>query len=253
MRLVLRLFVIATLGAGAAAAEERILESVIAPLGYGGGCSSVIRLANVSEHPISVEVEGHRESGGLTRIAGVDGNTVRLGAHESGTYKLDIAEETDGAWARVKERRLSPDDTPTVAITAAMECVFKNELRSEARSVVFPMRNPWFDGDVAGLSGDAVSLINVSEAPVRATGCYSSGGLYSTGGSELRPVCNDTISVQVPPFGSRQFPVSKNGSTHFSLRTRGERVVLEMLRPGGEVRRVYRVDSSIRFGEEVER
>jgi hypothetical protein len=69
--------------------------------------------------------------------------------------------------------------------------------------------------------------------------------------AELTPVCSETIQEMVPPFGSRQFPVARGGNSHFSLNTRGEAIVLQMLRPAGSSVKVYRVDSTITFGEEV--
>ena len=81
----------------------------------------------------------------------------------------------------------------------------------------------------------------------------SAGGLYSVPGrgAELQPVCLTAFEVQIPPFGSREFPVDRDGSAHFSLKTVGEAIVLEMLRPVEANVRVYAVDSTIRFGEEV--
>jgi len=68
---------------------------------------------------------------------------------------------------------------------------------------------------------------------------------------ELTPVCSETIQELVPPFGSRQFPVARGGNSHFSLTTRGDAIVLQMLRPAETSAKVYRVDSTIKFGEEV--
>jgi hypothetical protein len=61
------------------------------------------------------------------------------------------------------------------------------------------------------------------------------------------------FEVLVAPFGSREFPVSRADSDHFTLKTEGEKIVLEILRPVEASVRVYAVDSSIRFGEEVKR
>jgi hypothetical protein len=70
-------------------------------------------------------------------------------------------------------------------------------------------------------------------------------------GGELTPVCTSSSTVQVPPFSARQFPVARDGSTHFSLRTRGPAIVLQMLKPQGTKVKTYAVDSSIKFGAEV--
>jgi hypothetical protein len=65
------------------------------------------------------------------------------------------------------------------------------------------------------------------------------------------PVCSDSFRVQVPPFGSRRFPVQRGESTHFEMRTEGRGIVLQMLRPVDAWVRLYRVDSSVKFGEVV--
>jgi hypothetical protein len=101
-----------------------------------------------------------------------------------------------------------------------------------------------------------IALINTAESPARVWGCYSFGVLYSVPhndrpAAELTPVCSETIQEMVPPFGSRQFAVAHGGNSHFSLTTRGDAIVLQMLRPAGTSVKVYRVDSTIRFGEEV--
>jgi len=59
------------------------------------------------------------------------------------------------------------------------------------------------------------------------------------------------FDVQVPPFGTREFPVERQGNSYFSLKTRGDSVVLQMLRPANEGVLVYTVDSTIKFGGEV--
>jgi hypothetical protein len=40
-------------------------------------------------------------------------------------------------------------------------------------------------------------------------------------------------------------------STHFSIRTRGRGIVLQMMRPVEPSVRLFRVDSSVQFGSEV--
>jgi hypothetical protein len=69
--------------------------------------------------------------------------------------------------------------------------------------------------------------------------------------AELTPVCSAAFDVQIPPFGAREFPVARDGSTHFSLKTQGAAIVLEMLRPVGASIKMYKVDSTIHFGGEV--
>jgi hypothetical protein len=234
-----------------ASAQNRTIASVIPALAYGPVCSSTIQLHNLSDRTISLDLEGHRESGSLVGLVGFSGTHLHLQPRQQIAYKLDIQEETTGAWAKVREDVPAPELQPAIAVAAAEECTIGTQLRTIGRGIAYPTRSPWFAGDVAELPGNLISLINTSEAAVRVTACYSSGNLFSVNGSPLQPVCSATIDIQVPPFNSRQFPVSKDGSTHLLLKTRGDAIVLEMLRPLGENVRVYAVDSSIKFGEEA--
>jgi hypothetical protein len=62
------------------------------------------------------------------------------------------------------------------------------------------------------------------------------------------PVCSVSFAVQLAPFSARQFPVQRNGSSYFAVRSQGAAIVLQMLKPHGGQIRIYSVDSSIRFG-----
>ena len=235
--------------------QERIVESIIPALAFGPQCSSVLDLRNLSDRGVMVDVEGHRASGALVSLAGRSGTTIRMAAHEHGNYKLEISEQTNGAWARIREHIPAAGLSPALAVSAATECVVANQLRTVTRDVAFPMRNPWFSSDVAELNEGLISLINTAESPVQASLCYSSGSHYSLpnarGGADWKPICATAFDVQIPPFGSREFPVSRGGSSHLQLKTAGESIVLELLRPLEEHIRVYVVDSSIRFSEEL--
>jgi len=144
-----------------------------------------------------------------------------------------------------------------VAVSGEAECVIGDQLRTAGREVVYPTQSPWFSGDVTDLPGGLLSLINTSERAVKASACYSSGGLYSTptgtrAAAELMPICTTAFEVQIPPFGAREFPVARDGSSHFSLKTQGAAIVLEMLRPVDASVKMYKVDSTIEFGSEVQ-
>jgi len=249
--------VLAILGFGLRAAfaaeQERVVESIVPALAYGPECRSVLELRNLGDRAVAVEVEGHRASGALAPIEGRPQNAFRLSAGERGSYRLEIEEETTGAWVKVRERVPSARLSPVVAVSATSECTVSNQLRTVSRGVAFPTRNPWFSSDVAELHGGVISFINTSERAAKAAACYSAGGLYSVPGRgpELQPICSMAFEVQIPPFGSREFPVERDGSSHFSLKTQGDAIVLEMLRPVAANVRVYAVDSTIRFGEEV--
>jgi hypothetical protein len=214
-----------------------------------------VLLQNLADTAVDVELVAHRSSGALVPLAGHAGKVVHLLPGEHGSYQLQIEEEEAGAWVQVREHAAAGSG-PAVAVSGTTECRQGNQLRSAARQVAYPTRNPWFAGEVAELRGAAVSLINVSAAAVQASLCYSAGTLFSVPGEtqtsrELKPLCSVAFEVQVPPFGTREFPVERQGSSYFSLKTRGESIVLQMLRPAGEGVRIYTVDSSIKFGGEV--
>jgi hypothetical protein len=242
----------AVLAPAAAGGQERVVESVVPALTYGPACSSGVTLQNLSDRPVVVDLEGHKPSGALVPVIGHPDIAIRLSPHERSSYKLQIEEETGSAWVKVRERVPSLQLAPVVAISGATECLVGDQLRTAGRDVVYPMQNPWFSGDVADLPGALVSLINSSEHAVKASACYSSGTLVSApAAAELRPVCSYSVEVQIPPFGAREFPVARDGSLHFSLKTQGAAIVLEMLRPTEPTVKLYSVDSTIQFGSEV--
>jgi hypothetical protein len=234
----------------------RVMESIVPWLAYNSSCWSAVELQNLGDREIAAEVEAHKSSGALAAFVGHSGIQVRLRAGERIEYRLQLPEETTGAWVRVREKIPSARLSPVLAVSGATGCLAAAELRTTVRDVAWPTRNPWFSGDVSDGDDGMVALINTSERPARVWGCYSSGVLYSVPrnnrpATELTPVCSETIEDLVPPFGSRQFPVAHGGNSHFSLTTRGDAMVLQMLRPTGTTVKVYRVDSTIKFGEEV--
>jgi hypothetical protein len=212
-------------------------------------------MQNLSDRVVSADVEAHKPGGALAPLAGHAANAVRLNPGERASYQPEIDEETESGWVKVRERVPSPRLSPVLAVSGVTECVVGDELKRVGREVVFPTRSPWFSGDVAELHAALVSVINTSERAVTASLCYSAGNLFflpgTTPPAELAPVCSAAFDVQIPPFGAREFPVARGGSTHFSLKTNGAAIVLEMLRPLGESIRMYKVDSTIHFGGEV--
>jgi hypothetical protein len=239
----------------AAATRERVVESILPALAYGPHCWSTIELQNLGDRPVFVTVEGHRSTGALVPLVGHAGILFRLAPGESGSYKLALEEETTGAWVKVKETVPLPEQSPVIAVRGVTECVVNDQLRTTLRELAYPTRNPWFSGDIAGLPGDMIYLINSAEHAATAAVCYSAGGLYSVPSGarpvQLAPICSSAFEVQVPPFGTRQIPVESEGNTHFSVKTRGESIVLQMLRPVAAGVRMYSVDSTVKFGEEV--
>jgi hypothetical protein len=246
---------LAALAWAQASGQERQIESVIPALAFGGRCTSTMTLQNLSGRVVEADVEAHKPGGALAPLFGHPAIAMRLKPGERSSYKPQIDEETESAWVKVRENVPSPGLSPVLAIGGTIECVIDNQLKSVGRDVVYPTRNPWFSGDVAELSGALVSLINTSERAVKASVCYSAGNLFflpgTTPATELAPVCSAAFDVQIPPFGAREFPVAREGSTHFSLKTQGSAIVLEMLRPLGASIKLYKVDSTIHFGGEV--
>ena len=98
-----------------------------------------------------------------------------------------------------------------------------------------------------------IALVNTSERAAKASLCYSVGNLYWTPGSQaqLSPICSHAFEVQIPPFGTRQFPVEHERSSYFSMKTDGDAIVLQMLRPLQSGVKIYSVDSTIKFGGEA--
>jgi hypothetical protein len=238
-----------------APAQERMVESVLPALAYGPKCSSTLELHNLGERAVVLEVEGHRSGGALVPLIGHPSLTIRLKAAERVSYKLQTDEETTSAWAKVREIVPSPRLTPVVAVSGTTECVIGEQLRSTAREPAFSVRNPWFAGNVSEIPSEEILVINTSERPATAWLCYSAGNLYSVP-SETRPntqltqLCSSDAVVQIPPFGTRQFPVQRDHNSYFSLKTEGNGIVLQMLRPLDDTVRLYKVDSTITFGHE---
>jgi len=232
------------------------MESIVPWLDNSPSCWSAVELQNLGNREVAAEVEAHKSSGALTPLVGRSGIQVRLSAGEHAEYKLQLVEETTGAWVRVRETIPSPELSPVLAVSGTTECVAADELHTTVREVAPPVRDPWFSGDVSHGDDGIIALINTSERPAWVRGCYSSGVLYSVPRddhpeAELTPLCSETIQELVAPFGSRQFPVARGGNSHFSVTTRGDAIVLQMLRPAKTGVKVYQVDSTITFGKEV--
>jgi hypothetical protein len=236
------------------AAQERVIESVLPALAYGPKCSSTVDFRNLSDRPVTLEIESHKSTGALAPLAGHPSMTVRLSAAEHVSYKLQMDEETTSAWIKVREIIPAPRLTTVVAVSGTTECVVGDQLRATPRELAYPTRNPWFSGNVSEIPSDEILLVNASERPATAWLCYSAGNLYSDPNKrrapQLTPLCSTDSVVQIPPVGTRQFPVARNNSTYFSLKTAGAAIALQMLRPLDSTVRMYTVDSTITFGRE---
>jgi hypothetical protein len=236
---------------------ERVAESIVPWLESNSSCWSAVQLQNLGNREVAAEVEAHKSTGALAPLVGHSGIQVHLSAGEHAEYKLQLPEESTGAWVRVRETIPTPQLSPVLAVSGVTECLAGgNELRTTVRDVASPTPNPWFSGDVTHGDDGVIALINTSESSAKVTGCYSFGVLYSVPHDKhtapnLTPVCSETIRELIPPFGSARFPVARDGNSHFSLNTQGDAIVLQMLRPAKSSVKVYQVDSTITFGKEV--
>ena len=230
-----------------ASEPTRAVESVLPALAYGPSCWSSLNLHNLGDRVVIVEVEAHRASGALVPLVGHPGVVFSLNPGEKVSHRLEIQEETGDAWVKVREQVPSERLWPVVAVAGISECAVDNQLRTTRREVAYPTRNPWFSDDVSEIPGNVISFVNTSERAAKASLCYSAGNLYSVPGKTLAPICSQFLEVQVPPFGARQFPVVRDGNSHFSLKTEGNAIVLQMLRPLATGVKIYTVDSTIKF------
>jgi hypothetical protein len=243
-----------------AADPERLVTSILPSLDYGAACWSTVTLANLGDRVVTVEIEVHRAGGGLVGLAGLDEMVLHLKPGERVAPRLEITDESGVGWLKVRERIPSPKLSPVIAVSGLSECTIDNQLRSTPRQLSYPTRNPWFSGDIEEMPGNMISVVNASERPAQASLCYSQGNLYSDPNAarprdvqteaELKLVCSKAFDVLIPPYATRQFPVHRDDSTHFGIKTQGDAIVLQMMRPVAAGVKVYSVDSTVKFGGE---
>jgi hypothetical protein len=241
-----------------AADQERVVTSILPSLDYGSSCWSSVTLSNLGDRVVTVEIEAHRAGGGLIGLAGLDETVLQLKPGERVSHRLEVTDEAGVGWLKVRERIPSPKLSPVVAVSGLSECTVDNQLRSTPRELSYPTRNPWFSGDIEDMHENLISVVNTSERAAQASLCYSAGNLYSVPTAahpspELTLVCSKAFEVLIPPYAARQFPVERDDSTHFGIKTMGDAIVLEMLRPLATGVKVYSVDSTVKFGGELPR
>ena len=239
-----------------AADQERVVTSILPSLDYGSSCWSSVTLSNLGDRVVTVEIEAHRTGGGLIGLAGLDEMVLQLKPGERASHRLEVTDEAGVGWLKVRERIPSPKLSPVVAVSGLSECTVDNQLRSTPRELSYPTRNPWFSGDIEDMHENLISVVNTSERAAQASLCYSAGNLYSVPTAahpspELTLVCSKAFEVLIPPYAARQFPVERDDSTHFGIKTMGDAIVLEMLRPLATGVKVYSVDSTVKFGGEL--
>ncbi len=236
--------------------RERTVQSVLPALTYGSHCSMAVEWSNLGDRPVILGVEGHKGTGALVPLTGQAAARVHLKPAEHASYKLDIADESQGAWIKVAEVVPSPQLSPVVAVSGTTECIAGDQLRSTMGQLAYPTPNPWFSGDISEIASHEILIINTSADPARAWLCYSEGNLYAVPGSsqrasQLTPICSAEMLVQLPPFSTRQFPVQREDSSFFALKTAGTSIVLQMLRPAEADVKIYTVNSTVHFGDEA--
>jgi hypothetical protein len=238
-----------------AADQERVVTSILPSLDYGASCWSTVTLSNLGNRVVTVELEAHRAGGGLVGLAGLDEMVLHLNPGERVSPRLEVTDETGVGWLKVRERIPSPKLSPVIAVSGLNECTIDNQLRSTPRQLSYPTRNPWFSGDIEEMQGNMITVVNTSERSAQASLCYSQGNLYSDPTAvhptaELTLVCSKAFDVLIPPYATRQFPVHRDDSTHFGIKTMGDAIVLQMMRPVAAGVKVYTVDSTVKFGGE---
>ncbi len=281
--------IITILAAMAANGAEGAPPAVVAALRAGAGCFSTVTVTNLSGRDIVAEIQARLETGALTPLepvetpggaqpageprgqprseprASANGRSggpsalpdlegIDFAPHQRRSFRLEGQRETGSTWVGVWEAD-QPGTLPELAVEGLVECLTGDQLRTVPRPAALAMRNPWFTGEVADLTGAVMAVVNTSAHPARVDVCYSAGNLYFVPGQmpdgRLARLCSWSEDAALPPFGSREFPMERERATEFALHTRGESIVLLVLRPLAAGVRVYRVDSTIRFGTEV--
>ncbi len=228
--------------------QARVVETVVPALVYDHACVTRVEIRNLANRRVSADVEGHRGSGSLAPFVGRNQIHMVLPPAGREILTLDISEETESAWLRVRESVPWIDQNPGLSIAARTECTHGDDLLSSVREATSPLRDPWFSGEVAD---DVLSLVNVSERAVYVTGCYGTGTLVSVPDQDFHQLCSREFDELVPAFAARRYAVRKGENTYFSLRCTGEAVALQMLHQIDAGARVFRVNSSITFGGEA--
>jgi hypothetical protein len=279
------LFVTTILAVLSAQSADRAPPAVVAALRAGASCVSTVSVTNLSGRELAAEIQARLDTGALAPLelvepaseaqarseprgepadAAIDrsgrpsiavaAENLMFAPHERRSFRLGGQGETGNAWVGVWESD-PPGTLPALAVEGRIECLAGDELRAVPRSAALALRNPWFAGEVADLAGVVMAVVNASAQAARADLCYSTGNLYFVPAEmpdgRLARLCSWSEEVAIPPFGSREFHVEREGANEFALDTRGESIVLLLLRPVAAGLRVYRVDSSIRFGGEV--
>jgi hypothetical protein len=232
-------------------AEWTVAENLVPALSFTKLCQSHLSLTNLRDTPVKIEVEGHAQAGGLAPLIG-HGSRVWIKPGETLQYSLQLEGDNEGAWIRVRERITSPDQGPAIAVRATTGCLEGETLVTRSREAAVPLRNPWFSGRVAELTGVTLWAVNISRSQAHLDACYSSGSYYIIPGETPKdatpvPICSHQDGFLLAPGAALRIPVAKDGNSEFSLHTEGDAILLQALRSEVTGTHRFSVDSAITF------
>jgi len=98
--------------------QERVVSSVVPSLDYGAACWSTLTLTNLGDRVVTVEVEPHRQGGGLVGLVGLAPAVLHLNPGERSVHRLEITDESGQGWLKVREQIPSPRFAPAIAVSA---------------------------------------------------------------------------------------------------------------------------------------
>ena len=126
--------------------SARVVESIVPWLDYNSACWSAVELKNLGDREVAAEVEAHKSSGALAPLVGHIGIQVRLLPGEHAEYKLQMPEESIGAWVRVRERVPAAQLSPVLTVSGATVCLAKDDMHTTVRDVAWPVVTPGSPG-----------------------------------------------------------------------------------------------------------
>jgi hypothetical protein len=174
----------------------------------------------------------------------------RLQPGERTSHRLQITDETGEGWLKVRE------NIPSLQLAGDRgnrHHQVHDGLRTSARTLAYPMRNPWLsatwkicqkcylDGEHVGTSGRGVAVLFGGQSLLGAER-GSLGARADTHLFKRVPSSGSALRGAAGPGGARRQLV-------VSIKPQGELIVLQMPRPLGTGVKV--VDSTIKFGGEV--
>lgn len=161
-------------------------------------------------------------------------------------------------WVLVREGLAEGVESPRLAVSGRTECLVEERLVTVPQVVAYPVKDPWVAFELEETAGRVAMVLNVSGEAARARVCYGKGTAVSVPnaqgtGATMSGVCAEERVLLIPPYGMASVAVEAGGNSQFSLEGRGEALVLRVLVPAKAGMRTYTVDSTIQFGQVVEK